>query len=756
MIVYVWSVILRKQQKKLLIKAKKLNMNVAQIDILAREDLTIYELQTVMDYFKYQPKEMNKDFLASETKKYIEFLKEKKGKIGNINNYKILFSSFMPSYFTLININKDILLGTRKKFRIYKMYMFFIKHMMNREITDDNFFKYIFINYVFMLYMNFSIWHTNTVLRSIFSNKDKEVRYRLIFKIYPCIMDDFLYNGRNSIFYYIAIETNIIEQFESDPKVLEELYNYDCHHFPFKKEEFHDYFIYSDNNMRYSYGYVLNEPYFREKQLKQYPIVGLIGDFCKKSILEPCDKENGIFTTWNICRLMEPKVENKIRECYKILGQGFSTDAATFYFSVSININGFVTVKYCEYKAIKISESYDAGWDVIYPAAKKISFVVSPDGKLYRKSVKSGKYYPIGMKDFIYLYKNPNLKSLEFMDLILDYNIQKNVFYREVVCDYMETKATMPLNFNEIADYHNRADLILKKYKTASYMNIKWNKQNLNLSYLLIKAYNIVDPYKSRQILLQQKKLSPVTNGVYSGKACNRPYEYVKQLLLKRILDSETRRISKKDRENIEKKYRAEIIGEIHTDILSDEYNQWINKKIERELGLNGHSISRTIDDYISMCRQAKIKIRLDICSVKQLDRLHERIGSYGADYREITKDVVVPDKSKFLPLREILPEEFEWITTRKRLILETELQNHCVWSYAEKITDDVCAIYSFTDKRAEYGKDGKPKRYTIEFRIKNGVYYVEQVQGKNNKVNADGMREYIQSLLVQYIKKSS
>lgn len=144
----------------------------------------------------------------------------------------------MPSYFTLININKDILLGTRKKFRIYKMYMFFIKHMMNREITDDNFFKYIFINYVFMLYMNFSIWHTNTVLRSIFSNKDKEVRYRLIFKIYPCIMDDFLYNGRNSIFYYIAIETNIIEQFESDPKVLEELYNYDCHHFPFKKKNF--------------------------------------------------------------------------------------------------------------------------------------------------------------------------------------------------------------------------------------------------------------------------------------------------------------------------------------------------------------------------------------------------------------------------------------------------------------------------------------------------------------------------------------
>ena len=85
-------------------------------------------------------------------------------------------------------------------------------------------------------------------------------------------------------------------------------------------------------------------------------------------------------------------------------------------------------------------------------------------------------------------------------------------------------------------------------------------------------------------------------------------------------------------------------------------------------------------------------------------------------------------------------------------MILETELQHHCVWSYADNITQDECAIYSFTDTAAEHCKDGKPRRYTVEFRQKrNGRYYVEQVQGKYDAVNAGGMKEYIQMLLTEY-----
>lgn len=90
-------------------------------------------------------------------------------------------------------------------------------------------------------------------------------------------------------------------------------------------------------------------------------------------------------------------------------------------------------------------------------------------------------------------------------------------------------------------------------------------------------------------------------------------------------------------------------------------------------------------------------------------------------------------------------------------MILETEMQHHCVWSYASDITQDKCAIYSFTDTRAEYTVDGIPRRYTIEFKCrKNGVYFVEQVQGKYDRVNARNMNQYIQSLLEQYMKNKT
>lgn len=123
-------------------------------------------------------------------------------------------------------------------------------------------------------------------------------------------------------------------------------------------------------------------------------------------------------------------------------------------------------------------------------------------------------------------------------------------------------------------------------------------------------------------------------------------------------------------------------------------------------------------------------------------------------DYRKMTGEVNVPKDSAFNELREILPPEFEWIKTRKRLILETELQHHCVWSYAKKISNDKCAIYSYTDTNADHCPDGVPKRYTIEFCRNNGKYYVKQVQGKYDRVNAGNMREYIEKILKECEKK--
>ena len=102
--------------------------------------------------------------------------------------------------------------------------------------------------------------------------------------------------------------------------------------------------------------------------------------------------------------------------------------------------------------------------------------------------------------------------------------------------------------------------------------------------------------------------------------------------------------------------------------------------------------------------------------------------------------------------MRKILPEEFEWIKTRKRLISEAVMQHHCVWSYAPDITADKSAIYSYVDRSGMMDKDGISKRYTIEFKInKNGKYYVTQTQGWYNKVNTSQMKTFINKILQEY-----
>lgn len=738
---------MRKTQVKLLERAHKRRLSTSQIVFLSREDLTMQELNSAIDYFIYQPKDADRDLLAEEADRCISYLKHNRGKIKDASVYKMLLNAFLHSDVS----NGDSLIGTKKKLRLFKMYRYL---SIYTNWSGENWGNlYLFWSYEFMLYSNFSVWHINMLLRPMILYEERRCSLEWTFTNYPCLMDDYLHNGKDAFLYYLVVENNFLPHFDPDKKTLDKLYDHDAHKFLFTNEEFSDYFIRKEN--AYGYSYVLNITYLTEKLKDRYPMISLIGTFCKENGLKPYDENKDIFTTWKTWKLMNPQEEEKIKECYKLLGQGFSTDINAFCLTVTISSNFFATVTYTEYESIYVGANNDNGWRV-EKVAGELSFMISPNGRLYQNVGEVGKkpkYVPLKMKSFANLYMLQNLCG-SLMSLMLIYHAANNPFYKDVINDFISTHPAMPLFFNEVADYHNRAELIRKKYKTSLMLPVKWNKQNLNLSYLIIKAYSIVEPRKSRQILIQQKDMYPVNVGSYNRRAVHRSYEYVKQLICKNILEHEVKRLSTIDKEELIKKYRNEIIEEIKTDVLSDEYEKWIKERVEAELS-GSNDVKRTVNDYVEMCRQAKIKIRLDIHSVKQLEKIHGRIASNPDDYRKITQEVNVPKNSVFLKLREILPPEFEWIKTRKRLILETELQHHCVWSYAPKITKDLCAIYSFTDTKAAHTSDGVPKRYTIEFmQRKNGSYYVEQVQGKYDAVNAHGMREYIQSLLVMYMEQ--
>jgi hypothetical protein len=87
------------------------------------------------------------------------------------------------------------------------------------------------------------------------------------------------------------------------------------------------------------------------------------------------------------------------------------------------------------------------------------------------------------------------------------------------------------------------------------------------------------------------------------------------------------------------------------------------------------------------------------------------------------------------------MPEEFEWIRTKRRLIKEKEMQHHCVASYADDINNDRCAIYSFIYLPEEM-------RYTLEFIKQGSEYKLVQMQKKYNKGHSAEARKYVNDQL--------
>lgn len=140
------------------------------------------------------------------------------------------------------------------------------------------------------------------------------------------------------------------------------------------------------------------------------------------------------------------------------------------------------------------------------------------------------------------------------------------------------------------------------------------------------------------------------------------------------------------------------------------------------------------------MCRTVHKKISINFKSVKKVQEEHDQISQ--KYYQRSTPKVTVKKDTKFKELRKILPDTFEWIKTRKRLIQETTMQNHCVWSYASFINKDQCQIYSYVDERGE--------RYTLEFRTKRNKYVLQQARGKYNTINTQ-INQYVDEILADY-----
>ncbi len=153
------------------------------------------------------------------------------------------------------------------------------------------------------------------------------------------------------------------------------------------------------------------------------------------------------------------------------------------------------------------------------------------------------------------------------------------------------------------------------------------------------------------------------------------------------------------------------------------------------DLSTSGEKVIHTGDvychevaDYVRILKMLDKKINLNIRSVKRLRAEHDEMA------RKI-KAASIPD----IKVKRLYPDiksggDFvvEKIQDKHRLMVESEIQNHCVKTYASSINSGNCCIYSFLDKM-----DGK--RYTLEVQVhkntetRKQAFILNQIKGKFN-----------------------
>lgn len=303
-------------------------------------------------------------------------------------------------------------------------------------------------------------------------------------------------------------------------------------------------------------------------------------------------------------------------------------------------------------------------------------YYVTKKNKIIPLTIQIASYYPV-------------IEEIMKRYLIFLSKKNGNLFLREL-CEIKWQDLLVPLTINEIEEYYNWNHLFKKKYKAANEIQYNFNKHNPTFDYLLLKAYKMVDD----------------TSKNYLQQMTEDDFGYLEN---------------------------KEVINTPEKLIIS-----YYTKKLNINIYSNDYIY---LKDYVYIKRRLKGNNKQISLMYKSKRRIIEEHNKANLSLK--TQDIIlkkVKKDSQFNNLREILPEEFEWIKTGKRLAWESTEMKHCVASYDRKIKEDRCAIYSFVFK-----EDGN--RYTIEFLKKNNKYYVSQVFGRFDYYNKKAW-DYVNDVL--------
>lgn len=722
---------MRKGQVTILNEAQQCELNDNIISILKREDLTLKQLNYILHYCYAQIYiyNQNQDDIYNEVLRIVE------------NKW---ISGFTLTY------GKDTLLNSSKKRNIFKLYDYlnidkYRKSNPSKCVEMFNLYSF----YVKLLYNDIQFQH----IRSLYKlyKKDKT--------ILNCFNNFYFseINNSNIVFYmhflmYIIKELDKGKTFHNytfSNHMTEQVFNKNYENIDLNKMLFKE-FLSLTSNVDLPYNETNFDKYFIKENgvyylnfekiiVEKYPPIS-------KAVLKSFNFKllGNSYSYYNNIVQMNEEIFDKYKQL--VMDNGIAVtlnNIKSISTKIVIKTNGTINIHIKEYKGNKILSSGNLkSYDEM--KSNKNNIVIFPNGDIY-KETKNEKLVPISFKE-LYDLRNLNNDTKKLVDCIISEVSKMTPIFKDISRDF-EITNLFPIKFNDLYKYHTKNELMKDMYGLAKDLPINYNKININLSYLIVKSYNYVND-RSKKILIQLKdkdnSILKLVNRCITKSWQRLTYKRKVFFFLQSIIIYTIN--EKTDWGKTRKKYIEENLNFIAENILDAEFNEFEENCAD--------DMVIQVGDYVNMCiysnKRVKPKVDLSISNIHTLIEKHNDVSWLSR--KSGTKPVKVPKDSVFNDLRKILPKEFEWIKNRKRLILETELQHHCVWSYADKISSDMCAIYSYVDKDGSKSlcNDGKPKRYTIEFNFnkQDGTYYVVQVQGKYDAVNSSDVQNYIYKIL--------
>lgn len=440
--------------------------------------------------------------------------------------------------------------------------------------------------------------------------------------------------------------------------------------------------------------------------------------YCKYRVYEKIFKSNFQVTESTMRKLMpennadyimdtiwlaEPAITSKLL-CYRDIaikegknGLRLSINGNPLAVNLELSLNGFSIKarKGTGYFLDNEGEIHFESYNTYHSFGDRVTeYLFFYNGSVYKKINKKWipatiKNFSFDMKYFGYGLSEPLLKII-FNEYIESRIQQKDYVWKDLL-KYLDRpyRSLPPVYINELTGCSSLNILMRNKYKKADFCN--WNKVDLIWGYGIMRVLPRLTE-KSRNLLLKD---------IYKKR--NEEFN-----LTKFIMD----RLDKNS-------YFKTSDG-----VLADE-----------------DDIKTYIIDYMQMCKICRRKINICFTSAKKLKEEHDRLAIIIRN--KYTPVIKIPDNSKFNNLRSMLPENFEWIKTRKRIIQESIDLHHCVASYAGEINKDNCAIYSFMAP--------DEKKYTIEFVLtgkKQKYYKIVQIHGNFDSNAPDWLWEYVGKLV--------